>query len=64
MIKAEVKVDKQHGPIVTVNYGDIFVSVYLLSETGVVTNYEGMQYGIEVTGQWREFKNSMNKAVN
>ena len=49
MIKAEVKVDKQHGPIVTVNYGDIFVSVYLLSETGVVTNYEGMQYGIEVT---------------
>lgn len=63
MIKAEVKVDKQNGPIVTVNYGDTVVSIYLIDETAVVTTYEGMQYGLEVTGQWKEFKTAMDKVI-
>lgn len=53
-IEASVDYDGQHGPIVTVTIYGKKVSVYLASETGVLTTDDG-QAGIEVKGPWRKF---------
>jgi len=54
-ITAEVSVDRQHGPVVTVNVDDLRVSIYTTDETGIVTTPAG-QYGIEVNGSWAVFR--------
>ncbi len=54
--RAEVEVDSQHGPIVRVHIGGTSVAVYLLAESGVVTDNDGFQAGIEVTGEWHKLR--------
>lgn len=55
-IEAEFSMDPQHGPIVTVMLGERRVSIYLMHETGAVTEPGGSQYGIEVKGPWWMFR--------
>lgn len=55
-IEAEFSMDPQHGPIVTVTVGGRRASIYLPQETGVVTEENGSQYGIEVKGPWWKFR--------
>ena len=55
MTKAEVAIDPQHGPIVSVTMDGSTVSVYLMDRTAVLTTENG-QYGIEVTGPWHQFE--------
>ena len=55
-VEAEFSMDPQHGPIVTVISGRRRVSVYLILETGTVTEKNGSQYGIEVKGPWWKFR--------
>lgn len=53
MISAELTFDHQHGPIVTVHCAGRRVSVYLMHETGVITDdADATGYGIEVKGDW------------
>lgn len=57
-VHAEIEVDAQHGPIMRVSVGDTSIAVYLMAETGVVTNSDGSQYGIEIGGAWHKFRAS------
>lgn len=61
-IEAQLSMDPQHGPIVTVTVGGRRVSIYLALETGVVTEANGSQYGIEVKGPWWKFRQLERKA--
>ena len=55
-IEAEFSMDPQHGPIVSVTIGARRVSIYLMQETGVVTEPNCSRYGIEVKGPWWKFR--------
>jgi hypothetical protein len=55
-IEAELSMDPQHGPIVTVVLEGRRVSIYLIHETGTVLEKNGSQYGIEVKGPWWKFR--------
>ena len=61
-IDVTLEVDRQHGPIVRVTHSGITVAIYLLDETAVVTTKKG-QYGIEVTGPWKEVKQAIMKEL-
>lgn len=54
--RAEVEVDSQHGPIVRVHLAGVSVAVYLLAESGVLTDNDGSQVGLEVTGEWHKLR--------
>ena len=65
MVRAEVSVDAQHGPIVTVTVDNTRVSVYLMSEIGVVNKDNGLhEYGLKVQGQWHPFLDAASKLSN
>jgi len=66
MIKAEVAVDHQHGPIVRVAVGDYSVAVYLMDETGILTGTgrDGGQAQIKVHGPWNEFRAAMISSLS
>jgi len=53
---AEFEMDRQHGPIIRVTINGVSVGVYLDQETGVVTYKSGSQAGIEVRGNWWEYR--------
>lgn len=55
-IEAEFLMDPSYGPIITVTIGERRVSIYMINETGVVTEPGGSQYGIEVKGPWWKFR--------
>lgn len=62
MVKAEVEVDGQHGPIVRVTFDGVSVSVYLHAETAVVTT-PNTQYGLEVNGPWYALRGALAEMV-
>ena len=63
MIKAEIDVDKQDGPVVRLTCGDTTVSLYIMDETATSVNHLG-EWGIEVSGSWPAFKAAVLATVS
>jgi hypothetical protein len=63
-IRADIDVDPQHGPIIRVRVAGRWVSIYLMTQNGVVTEPSGSQYGIEVKGPWHKFEPYMSSAMH
>ena len=59
MIKAELILDEQDGVIIGVYCENTAVAVYMKHEAAVVTDPNGKQYGVEVSGDWHKYRESL-----
>ncbi len=51
--------DEQHGPGISVEIDGHKGSIYLVDKTGIFTDMDGGQAGVEIEGDWLNFLNAI-----